>query len=74
MNRGAEESVARALKTSQSSKLKGPFIRVILLQVKEEDKEGFRGLKPLTTSQSVSGDNVILQPAHLQLLSSKDLK
>lgn len=74
VNRGAQESVVRALKASQSSKLKAPFIQVILLQVKEEDEEGFQGLKPLTKSQSVSDDNVILQPAHLQQLSSKDLK
>lgn len=74
VNRGAQESVVRALKASQSSKLKAPFIQVILLQVKEEDEERFQGLKPLTKSQSVSDDNVILQPAHLQQLSSKDLE
>jgi len=74
VNQGAQQSVVRALKTSQSSKPKAPFIQVILLQVKEEDEEGFQGLKPLTKSQSVSDDNVILQPAHLQQLSSQDLK
>lgn len=74
VNQGAQQSAVRALKTSQSSKLKAPFIQVILLQVKEEDEEGFQGLKPLTKSPSVSDDNVILQPAHLQQLSSKDLK
>lgn len=66
VNQGAQESVVRALKT--------PFIGIVLLQVKEEDEEGCQGLKALTKSQSVSNDNVILQPAHLQQLSSKDLK
>lgn len=65
--------MVRALKTSQSSKLRAPFIRVILLQVKD-DEEGFQGLKLLTKTQSVSDDSVISQPAHLQQLSSTDLK
>lgn len=66
VTRGAQESVVRALKT--------PFIEIVLLQVKEEDEEGCQGLKAPTKSQSVNNDNVILQPAHLQQLSSKDLK
>lgn len=74
VNQGAQEYVVRTLKTSQSSKLKASFIQVILLQVKEEDEEGFQGLKPLTKSQSVSNDNAILQTVHLQQLSSEDLK
>lgn len=47
MNQGAQESMMRALKTSWSSKLKVPFIQVIVLQVKEEDEEGFPGIKAL---------------------------
>lgn len=74
VNWGAQGSVVRALRTSQSSKLKAPLLWVVLLQVKEEDEGGCQGFKSLTESQSVSNDNVILQPAHLQQLSSKDLK
>lgn len=66
VNPGAQECVVRALKT--------PSIEIVLLQVKEEDEEGCQGLKALTKSQSVNNDNVILQTAHLQQLSSKDLK